>query len=312
MEIERIPVATLLSGAELAIWVHESRGELGPGPTVGVAAAIHGDEPTGTEICLELARRLRVGLPHRGRILILPVANPLAYEAVRRHTPLDDLNLNRLFPGDPDGWLSDRLARVITRHFLERIDAFVDLHSGGDSQTVDYVYLLNDERLSRSFGSRVLYRPREGFAGTRFEGTSATVTQARGIPTVTVELGGGRVDQRPYVERGVRGVLNLLRALGVVEGEPEPPGPQVVVHEIATIRPGQGGLLETEAPPLGEVVPGGAVLGRVVSPHTFEELEVIRSPFRRGVMILSHLTRDVVWPGDYGYMVGNLEGAEGA
>ncbi len=73
------------------------------------------------------------------------------------------------------------------------------------------------------------------------------------------------------------------------------------------MRPRAGGFLETDAPALGETVERGAVLGRVVSPYTFEVLEEIHNPVERGVMILSHLTRNVVQPGDYGYMVGSPE-----
>jgi hypothetical protein len=53
------------------------------------------------------------------------------------------------------------------------------------------------------------------------------------------------------------------------------------------------------------------VLGRVVHPQTFAELEVIRAPYRRNVTILVHRTADVVEPGSYGYMIGNLETALG-
>jgi hypothetical protein len=70
-----------------------------------------------------------------------------------------------------------------------------------------------------------------------------------------------------------------------------------------------GGFLETAAPPLGETIAEGAVLGRVLSPYTFEELEVIRNPVPDGILILSHLTRNVVEPGDYGYMVGEVTAA---
>ena len=63
----------------------------------------------------------------------------------------------------------------------------------------------------------------------------------------------------------------------------------------------------TEAPALGDEIAGGAIVARVVSPYTFEELEVIRNPVPRGIMILSHLTTDVVHPGAYGYMIGDLE-----
>lgn len=240
--------------------------------------------------------------------MLLPVANPRAFAVNHRSTPVDELNLNRQFPGDPHGWHTDQLAAAITKAFLEKIDVHVDLHAGTDRPTVDYVYILNDEALSRAFGSQILYRPKEGVGGTTFTGTTKDVTiDRRGISSVVVELGGGIMDQTAFVQRGVEGVLNVLRAAGVLEGDPTPDPEQVVVRGIETVRPSQGGWLETEAPALGEEIAGGAVLGRVVSPYTFEELEVILNPVARGIMILSHLSRNLVNPGDYGYMVGNLD-----
>lgn len=305
MSIRKIPVAHLAAGTELPLFVHELIGKRGSGPTIGLSAAIHGDESTGTRILMEVARVLSDG-NFRGRLLLLPVANPHTFEAISRFTPLDGLNLNHVFPGDRQGWFTEQLAAQITEHFLKKIDLLLDFHAGGESQTVDYVYILNDETLSRSFGSKVLHRPPPAIRAL-LKRTSVGVAQALNLPSVVVELGGGRVDQRPYVARGVAGTLNFLRAAHVLEGEPEPPPAQVVVNEIATIRPHAGGMLKTEAPPLGEPVAGDAVLGRVLSPYTFEELEVIRSPFEHGIMILSHLTTDVVPPGAYGYMVGNLD-----
>ena len=99
----------------------------------------------------------------------------------------------------------------------------------------------------------------------------------------------------------------MFATLGVLDDEPAPPPDQIVVRSIATVRPRAGGFLETEAPALGETIPKGAVLGRVISPHTFEVLETIENPIPDGIMILSHLTRNVVQPGDYGYMVGERE-----
>ena len=305
-EQRRVVVTTLASGAEVALCLHELQGTLGPGPTVGICAAIHGNEPTGTQIVLEVARRFAGG-NFRGRLLLLPVANPLAFEANSRHTPVDDQNLNRLFPGNRDGWVSEQLAAAITEEFLTKIDVLIDLHSGGDRPTVDYIYIRNREDLSRAFGSRVLYRPDPAKAGTMFHGTSVTVTENRAVPSVVVELGGGLIDQTPYIERGVEGVTNVLRVLAVVEEAPKPPPDQIVVNEIVTVRPRVGGILETQAPPLGERIEGGALLGRVVSPYTFDVLEEIRNPVPSGVMILSHLTNNVVQPGDYGYMVGSSE-----
>jgi predicted deacylase len=308
MPVTRIPVTTLANGGELALVVHTWEGGA-PGPTLGLCAAVHGDEAVGVEILWRFAERLQ-RLDFRGRVRMLPVANPLALEGRSRHTPLDMQNLNRVFPGDPGGWVSEQLAAAIRDHFLTQIDVLVDLHAGGYYPTVDYVYITNAEDLSRAFGSPLLYRPTPGRAGTTFEGTTTGVTRARGVPSVTVELGGGDVDQATFVARGLTGIENVMHALGMLPGPPAPRPKQTVVHEIVTLRPRHGGLLVPEAPPLGQPVAGGAVLGRVVSPYTFETLEVIRNPVARGVMILSHLTVDVVQPGDYGYMIGNLDGAE--
>jgi predicted deacylase len=300
------PFTVMADGTEAALHIHELTGAA-DGPTVGISAAIHGNENTSAQIVRALFPILQ-DTPLRGRVLILPVANPRAMAVNRRFTPIDELNLNRHFPGAPNGWHTDQLAHAITRFFLERIDAHIDLHAGTDRPTVDYVYILNNEALSRSFGSSVLYRPKSGATGTTFTGTTKDVTIDRlGIPSAVIELGGGIVDQTPFVERGVAGVLNMLRTLGTVEQDPLPHPAQTLVRGIQTIRPTKGGWLETEAPPLGERIRGGETLGRVVSPYTFRELEVIPNPVENGIMILSHLSRNLVDPGDYGYMVGDLD-----
>lgn len=301
---------TLADGTDAVLHIHEIIGSAGDGPTVGISGVIHGNENTGPQIIRALWPILR-DTPFKGRIKLLPVANPRAFATNSRFSPIDELNLNRQFPGNPGGSYTDQLAAAITRDFLDTLDIHFDLHAGTDRPTVDYVYIMNAEPLSRAFGSRILYRPKEGVGGTTFSGTTKSVTvDKHGIPAVVVELGGGIVDQTPYVTRGVAGVTNMLRAAGVLLDEPTPPPEQTVVRGITTIRPTQGGWLETEAPPLGEVIDGGNVLGRIISPYTFEELEVMPTPYDKGVMILSHLSRNLVEPGDFAYMVGDLAEAE--
>lgn len=299
-----VTFSTLADGTDAVLHLHEFVGKRGEGPTVGISGAIHGNEPTGTRIIMEIAKR-HAGGDFRGRLLLLPVANPLAYQRNRRNTPLDDQNLNRLFPGDRTGWYSEQLAATITAEFLDKIDVLLDLHSGGDRPTVDYIYIRTAEELSRAFLSPVLYRAKAGVAGTMFEGTTSSVVEKRGGKVVTVELGGGLIDQSGYVARGVAGIENIMRTLGMLDGTPTPAPKQVVCHGITTIRPTRGGVLLNESPPLGQRIAAGAVLGRVVSPYTLEELEVIRNPVPDGVMILAHLTANIVEPGDYGYMIGH-------
>jgi predicted deacylase len=126
---------------------------------------------------------------------------------------------------------------------------------------------------------------------------------------VTIELGGGIVDQRPYIKRILDGLNNQLRMIGTIEGEVTPNPEQVVVTELAGIRPKHGGWLEPLCPANGEVIKGGQLLGRVVSPYDFETIEEIPTPFENGIMVMQHLTRNFVEAGDYGFMVGNLDGA---
>src|SRR5437667_283457 len=206
-----IHVATLASGMDLVLPLHEIVGDK-PGPTLGISAGIHGEEAVGVEVVYRFMQSLDPSAL-RGRLLVLPVANPSSYAAISRHTPIDGGNLNRLFPGHRDGQLTEQLAFVMSEQFLRRIDNYVDLHAGGAYPTVDYVYILNAEPLSRAFGSPLLYRAKETLAGT-----SVTVTTERNVPSVVVELGGGDVEQTTYVARGLHGEVNIRDALRMLRG----------------------------------------------------------------------------------------------
>lgn len=297
--LEWIAVGTLADGAPLRVPVHTITGDR-PGPTVGICAGIHGDEIPP----IEAIRRFVAGLDvaHlRGTLRIMPVANPLAVQGLTRHTPQDMQNLNRIFPGDPDGWLSEQLAHAIVTHYLPGLDALIDLHSGGLFPTVDYVYILNDEALSRAFGFSVMYRTAQSFSGTL-----GTVAIERGIPTVVVEMGGGLAADETYIARGVAGIQSCLRHLSNLPGDPQPAVSPTIVTNLHTLRPHHGGLLvpEVRTTDLGTIVPRGHILGRIFSPYTFEELEVFTAPFERTVLILLRGTVTHVQIGDYAYMLG--------
>lgn len=302
--VRHTQMCKLADGSDFGLHIHEFVGSAGAGPTLGICGLIHGNEVAGAYISRDLARQLRA-MSFKGRVLMLPIANPHGFAENQRFTTIDRVNLNRVFPGDAAGSFAHQLAHHITREFFNGLDAFVDLHTGTDRPTVDYTYVLNDEGLSRASGSKYLYRSADGFMGT-----STCTTIKMGIPSVVIEIGGGTIDQAPYVERGVAAVINMMRYLEMLDEDPLEQPHQIILTDIKLVFPSQGGILETEAPPLGEKIQGGDVLGRVISPYTFEELEVMRSPVDNGVMILSHLVRNVVQPGDYAYMIGDLDSRE--
>ncbi|NOU99464.1 succinylglutamate desuccinylase/aspartoacylase family protein [Paenibacillus planticolens] len=304
-EFNEVVVTHLSNGVKVTLPIHTIHGKQ-PGPVLGLSAVIHGDEIIGAEILRRVAARIDEQ-KLSGTVKILPVANQLAFESLTRNTPLDMTNLNRVFPGDPDGWVTEQLAHSIVENFLSTLDAYIDLHAGGAVPIVDYVYIQNDEALSRAFNFPLLYRPSQSY-----EGTTVTYTAAKGIPSVTVEVGGGPNFEKD-IERGVEGILNCMRHLEMI---PEPvvaPPKQTVVTEIKIIRPRQGGVMvpEFDFSAVGSIIEGKQVLSRTYNPQTFEELEVIHTPFERNIVILMRGLVQKVNPGDYGFMIGNLDTAEG-
>ena len=300
-----LTVTTLASGMDLRLPLHRVTGAQ-PGPVLGITASIHGDEYLPIEVVRQVVTQLDPA-QLRGSILAMPVANPLSFEAQTRNVPIDMLNLNRVFPGDPDGWLTEQLAAFIANRFVPELEYLIDLHAGGAQPTVDYVYILNDEGMSRAFGFAAMYHPTHTFVGTLSE-----AALPRGIHNIVVEMGGGMLANEAYIERGVRGVFNVLKHLKMLPGEPEGiPAKQTVVTEMSVMRPHFGGLLYPRLMlrDIGMIVPRDTLLGTIISPYTFETLEELRSPFDRGLMILLRGAITKVHPGDYAYMIGNAAGA---
>ena len=100
------------------------------GPTLAVTAGIHGDEYEGVRTIFDVVEQLDP-VSMSGDLLCVPVANPPAFWAVSRCSPLDGANLARVFPGKSDGAITEAIAHAIDCEILARADFFLDLHSAG-------------------------------------------------------------------------------------------------------------------------------------------------------------------------------------
>jgi predicted deacylase len=293
----RIPVGTLGNGHELSVVVHRLEG--GSGPTVGITGGVHGDEPDTVEYVRAFLGKMRE-TPFSGTIVAVSCANPLAYESRSRNTPNDMIDLNRIFPGDPDGLLTHQLADKLYRVFEGVCDYFVDFHCGGVFPTVDYVYLHGDEGLAKSIGSRLLY------TGASFDGSLAYCLERAGMKTTVVELGGGRVNPGLATERAVDALVRVLTYAGCLEGKVEERSDQVVLEKMKVLRPHHGGMLVSELTldQLGTLLPKDTLVGRVVNPQTLEVVEELRTPFEPSAVVLAREGFTPVSVGDYGFMFG--------
>ena len=193
----------------------------GDGPRVLLMSGNHGDEYEGQVTLCRLARELEPARV-KGRVIILPMANYPAAHAGLRTSPLDDGNLNREFPGDPDGGPTAQIAYYIETELMARADYFVDLHSGGSS--LDYLpsAILGGDVEAPSFAERLGMLKAFGapyafvFPGGHSSGVASAAAARQGALAVGTEMAGaGTVTPRALriCEQGVR---NVLAHLGVV------------------------------------------------------------------------------------------------
>ncbi|RVC64622.1 succinylglutamate desuccinylase/aspartoacylase family protein [Mesorhizobium sp.] len=197
----------------------------GEGPRLLITGGCHGNELEGPIV----SRRLVDWLPEAqtcGRVIILPVLNLPAVQAWSRDTPVDGLNLNRVFPGRADGSVTERIADAVSRLILPMADTVFDLHSFGPKwdfppastthPIADADLMAKTVRLAEAF--RFPMTLVWEFHDT--PGMFDTWAQSQGKVFVCVELGGGTVGSESLAiyEAGVR---NALIALGLVDGKAE-------------------------------------------------------------------------------------------
>jgi predicted deacylase len=257
----------------VTVTVHRYVG--GPGPTVYLQAGQHGIELNGPAALRRLHGRL-TDAEVAGTVVAVPVANALAFDGRSYLTPpaYDALspNMNRVWPGDPDGGLQERLVASLWP-LARDADAAVDLHTG-TADTAEHVRVAPGPAardLAEAFGSPVIVVDDDD------GGTFRAAAGRAGVPTVTAELADSRTVAPAAVENGVEGVENALRATGVLPGDPTSgPDPTVLRSDDGSVRTPESGLFEP-AVTVGDRVAAADALGVVYSPSTFEPLATVRS-----------------------------------
>ena len=198
----------------------------GEGPTALLTGGNHGDEYEGPIALQELALKLQ---PEdvSGRVIIVPAFNYPAFRAGKRVSPIDQRNLNRCFPGRPDGTVTEKIANYFQYSLVPQADIVLDFHSGG--KTLDFIpfaaaHVLEDESQQDACvaAMRAFNAP---YSMIMLEidnvGMYDSAVEAQGKVFVTTELGGGGTATARTVSIARKGVQNLLRHAGILEGEPD-------------------------------------------------------------------------------------------
>lgn len=279
-----------------------------PGPAVALIGGIHGDELEGVAAVRMLVRQLAASL-ERGSVRAVDVANPPAFAARTRTSPLDDANLARIFPGSIDGSPSDKIARLVVDNVIDGSDVLVDLHSAGVEYAmpwfVGYVATQDDAGARAAALARVFAAPLVWAHDAVNPGRTLTVAAERLIPALYVEGTGGSALRAREVHGYVDGVLRVLRFLGMIDDAPDAAGPSTLLvggagDVDASVSCRGAGWCMTIASP-GDTVRSGDPLAEVID-TSGEIVETITAPVDGTVMLIRR--RAEVAPGTAIAMLG--------
>lgn len=291
-----VPVGRRVGAEPWKIRFVELRGSQ-PGPATAVVTGIFGDKALGCLAVHELGRRLH-GLDLRGTVVLVPAANPPALEAGTRLSP-DGLFLNRRFPGQATGALTDQIAHHVLAELRARVDAVVDLHSGTPTMALHYTYDYGDRAFTASFGHLPV------IVGHPHEGQLSVAATRAGMRSSLPEFGGG-----PFrdVTIGVEGCLNVLRYRGHLDGAPTGPRRVPLIERITFFSPSATGILRGRVSPelVGQAIQPG-VIGWVEDAATGERFEEFAID-EGALLLLADNSPRMVAPGAFAYMVGYPSG----
>lgn len=242
------------------------------GPTLCLAAGVHGDELNGVEIA---RRAFAQTNPQtlRGTLISLPAINAEGVRAGNRYLS-DRRDLNRAFPGREGGSIASLIAHAVFSRVLIHCDAIVDLHTASSNRT-NLPQIRADisdpeiRQLAIHFGLGIVVGSPGPAGSLRREATRA------GIPTIIYEAGEPLRFQQDEIERGVDGVENVMAWLDMMD-YPEREIPDARVYERSRwirVSPGTGGFFFPTAS-LGDVVSPGDKLGTIIDPLTDASVDV--------------------------------------
>ncbi len=259
-----------------------------PGPSLALVAGTHGSEVAPIIALQRVRQTIDAANDLRGTLILVHVANmPSFVHRTIYRNPWDQKNLNRVFPGKPNGTVTERIAHAITNQIIDKVDYVVDMHAGDGNESLrPYTYWIDhsiDERvdslsklMALAWGSDHIIidtgRPRDPAASLYTTNTALL----RGKPAITTEVGYLGVPDEEMIARNHRSVLRLMRHLDMLPGPKEYVEHPVWIDRSEVLTSPDGGTWHALVQ-RGETVQKGTPVGRLTD-YFGNELAVVRSP----------------------------------
>jgi len=273
----------LSNGTEVAIPLMAVRGKQ-DGPKLWISAAMHGQEMSGIPVVWEVVKNILDPKTLRGTVIGAPLLNPFSFNGRTYFTPEDGYNINRVFPGDPKGLLTHRLANLVFEEGVKKCDYLIDFHCNIHSAM--YFQIIKgvqgepqfeeSKRMANAFGITTIEMILKHEAHRT--GTMSDEGGKIGKPILVIELVPWRSISDEAVQVGIRGVLNVMKELDMIDGDVEPQeGIQVIDGRLSRteLNATLGGIV-TKSVGVGDEVRKGQVIGHIVD-HFGDPVEDIVS-----------------------------------
>lgn len=256
---------------------------LNSGKRLSLVTGVHGDELEGQYVCYELQRRI-AAQPDKldGIVDIYPAMNPLGIDSITRGIPAFDIDMNRLFPGNPDGGMTEFVASEIIQD-LNGSDCVIDLHASNI-----YLREIPQIRINELHSARLLplaFKANVDFiwihgASTVLESTLAYSLNSIGVPTLVVEMGVGMRITREYGEQLTEGILGVMKELGMWSGIVSPIKKPIVSsdpNDVRYLNADVSGVF-IQCVKHGAELEKGELIGQIVDPLRGVLLTEVRAP----------------------------------
>jgi uncharacterized protein len=253
------------------------------GPLLTVISGVHGCEYASMDGVRRWTRSLE-SRDLRGRVRAVPVLNlPAFRDRTPFVVPVDGKNLNRCFPGNPDGTLSDRLAYAAFTQLITGSDAYIDAHCGDMVEALEPFALYEAgpaearaREMATAYGLPYVIRQEKG-PDRAVSGTSSSAANEIGVPAITAESGECGLVQEEAVARHVRGLDAVLALLGMTDAPAgDRPAPTYLSRFLWMRCEHAGWWAPTVRP--GDSVAEGQTIGTVSTLDGSQVLETITAP----------------------------------
>lgn len=250
---------------------------------ISIVTGIHGDELEGQYVCYALQRRIAAEKDKlTGIVDIYPAMNPLGIDSITRGIPAFDLDMNRLFPGNIDGNMTEYIAAGIIED-VAGSDCVMDIHASNIYLTEIPQIRINelhaDALVPLAEKSNVDLIWVHG-ASTVLESTFAHSLNSIGTPVLVVEMGVGMRLTKEYGEQLTDGIFSLMKALGIWNGETKTVRKPMISRnpdDVSYLNASASGLFVPEVNH-GTRLKTGELIGRIVDPLSGTVLDEVRAP----------------------------------